>query len=323
MNYRSFSDLDTCITQNLWKIPPDVDLIVGVPRSGLLAANAIALHLNLPLTDLDGFLQNRVLSGGTRLSHRNPSNIVGARRILVVDDSIASGSEMTRTKAKMQASEHKDRVLYLAVYALEESAKSVDIHFEICSSPRVFAWNLMHRHFLAEACVDIDGVLCQDPTEEENDDGACYRKFLTEARILLRPTYEIGTLVTSRLEKYRAETEAWLKKHSIPYKELVMWDLPDKAARVASGGHADFKAAVFRSKTASSFFIESSAHQAQRIADLSCKPVICIETQRLHLPGAKPVLTQSFSRAPKWGYRVLRRLFLSAKPYLLKIARTP
>lgn len=323
MNYRSFSDLDTCITRNLWKIPLDVDLIVGVPRSGLLAASAIALHLNLPLADLDGFLENRVLSGGARLSRQNFSGIAAARRILIVDDSVATGAELARTKAKLQASEYKDRVLYLAVYALEESANLVDIHFEVCPGPRVFAWNLMHRHYLKEACVDIDGVLCLDPTDEENDDGVRYRKFLNEARILLKPTYEIGTLVTSRLEKYRPETEAWLKNNSIPYKELVMWDLPDKAARIASGGHADFKAAVFRAKTDSGIFIESSAHQAQRIADLSCKPVICIETQRVHTAGARQVIAQGVSRAPKWAYRVARRLFLSAKPLLLKISRTP
>jgi len=35
------------------------------------------------------------------------------------------------------------------------------------------------------------------------------------------------------------------------------------------------------------------------------------------------VITQGVSRAPKWAYRVARRLFLSAKPLLLKIARTP
>lgn len=63
--------------------------------------------------------------------------------------------------------------------------------------------------------MDIDGVLCADPTPEENDDGEKYRHFLLNTPPLFIPKVTIGTLVTSRLEKYRPETEAWLQKNHV------------------------------------------------------------------------------------------------------------
>ena len=230
LQYRSFADLDQCIARNLWRIPSDVDLIAGIPRSGLMAATMLALHLNLPLTSLDQLVEGRVLSAGQRL--RLGTDVIQcARKIVVIDDSISTGSELRRVRNQIESVGLRSRIIYIAVYATEESADKVDIHFEICPQSRVFAWNLMHRQELAEACVDIDGVLCVDPTEEQNDDGPVYERFLEGARPLLRPTCEIGAIVTSRLERYRPQTESWLLRHGIKYRELVMWDLPSKAAR--------------------------------------------------------------------------------------------
>ena len=46
MNYRNIADLNNTILQRLHIIPRDFDLIVGVPRSGMLPANLLALYLN-------------------------------------------------------------------------------------------------------------------------------------------------------------------------------------------------------------------------------------------------------------------------------------
>ena len=51
MNFRSVSDMDRVIREKLSLIPSDVELIVGVPRSGMLPATLLAVYLNLPLTD--------------------------------------------------------------------------------------------------------------------------------------------------------------------------------------------------------------------------------------------------------------------------------
>ena len=50
MNFRTVSDLTKTIMKKIDIIPSDIDLIVGIPRSGLLVANYIALLLNKPIT---------------------------------------------------------------------------------------------------------------------------------------------------------------------------------------------------------------------------------------------------------------------------------
>ena len=43
------------------RVPHDVDLIVGIPRSGMLVASILSLKLNLPMTDLYAFCRNDAL----------------------------------------------------------------------------------------------------------------------------------------------------------------------------------------------------------------------------------------------------------------------
>lgn len=284
MNFRSIGDLDQCIVSNLHKIPHDVDLIVGIPRSGMLAASILALYMNLPLTDLDGFLAGRMFNGGNRLEVRNgPSSVTECRKVLIVDDSVRSGQAMRAARRKIEKAQTIQDVIYLAVYATPDATGKVDIYLEICPLPRVFSWNVMHRDALKYVCMDIDGVLCRDPQPEENDDGPRYLEFLKTVEPMFLPTYPVGYLVTNRLEKYREATEAWLQEHNVVYGKLFMMDLPDKVARRASGAHALFKATVYRN-TDANIFIESSRKQAGEIARLSGKPVLCIESQKLISP---------------------------------------
>lgn len=211
MHFRSFNDLHACITAGSSKIPFNTDLIVGVPRSGLLAANILALHLNVALTDVDGFLGNRVFAGGQRLlGSKKPFEEY--KNIVVLDDSILTGKAMDAVRAVIQEQYKDKNILYGAVFAAPGSVHKIDFHFNVCPTPRMFEWNLMHHDYLEHCCFDLDGVLCKDPTEEENDDGEKYKEFLSNAIPLLRPTHKLGCIVTNRLEKYRAQTENWLEK---------------------------------------------------------------------------------------------------------------
>jgi hypothetical protein len=70
MNYRSFSDLQARVAEWAIALPDEVDLVVGVPRSGLLPATLLALHRHLPMADLDGFLAGRIYDGGRRFRGR-------------------------------------------------------------------------------------------------------------------------------------------------------------------------------------------------------------------------------------------------------------
>lgn len=284
MNYRSLADLNDAIITNLYRLPSDIDLVVGIPRSGLLAANLLSLVSNIPLTDLDSFLNGRIYSSGaTKRTERINRGFNDMRRILVLDDSILHGSSMRDARARIAEAGVQGEIFFAAVYGLETSHPEVDFVFEKVEHPRIFQWNFMHHIFLEQACVDIDGVLCVDPTEQENDDGEAYRSFLSQAVPLHTTSRKIGWLVTSRLEKYRDLTESWLKSQGIAYGELIMLDLPNAEERKRQAVHGSFKAEFYR-KAKSTLFIESEEHQAEVIARLSGKPVLCIETHQIHLP---------------------------------------
>ena len=288
INYRSFSDLAATIQSNLSCIPRDFDVIVGIPRSGLLAANILSLYLHLPITNVEGLIEGRLLGGGTRLMPRqNALDFSRPLKVFVLDDSVNTGQEMTRVREKLQAANLPHTITYGAVYATPESCHLVDFHFDVVPSYRVFQWNLMHHNVLKRCCVDIDGVLCRDPTTEENDNGPRYEEFLKNTPPLFLPTIPIGWLVTCRREKYRDLTEQWLKRHGIIYQHLVMLDESQKPPRTTNKTHAAFKAKIF-TKTKATLFIESCEPQAREIANLSGKQVYCAETAQMHPLPATP-----------------------------------
>ena len=90
------------------------------------------------------------------------------------------------------------------------------------------------------------------------------------------PAAKIGTIVTSRLEKYRKETETWLKANNVKYNQLVMLDLPNKEARIKANSHAEHKAKTYFSSYYV-LFVESSLSQAIEINMITKKPVLCTE----------------------------------------------
>ena len=200
MNFVTVSELDRDIIHNLHKIPENIDVIAGVPRSGMLAASLIALHLNRPLTDIDSLASGKIYSSGST-KNVPEKTASGMQAALVVEDSTLSGRSLMEAKKTLRQAGCSMKCIFLAVYAVGEARHNADIYFRIIPRPRAFEWNFMHYpEFLKRACVDIDGVLCMDPSPEENDDGEKYREFIRNARVKFVPTAEIGWIVTSRLE---------------------------------------------------------------------------------------------------------------------------
>ncbi|MFC6793795.1 orotate phosphoribosyltransferase [Halobaculum halobium] len=245
------------------------------------------------MTDVDGLCEGRLLDTGER--YREDRSFRDLDSVLVIDDSVRSGAQMTKTRNRLEELDLPFDVSYAAVYVSREGHRYVDYWGEIVPRPRVFEWNLMHHPLLQNSCVDIDGVLCRDPTPEENDDGERYREFLTEVEPNIVPNQQIGHLVTSRLETYRTETEEWLDEHGFQYDRLVMMDLPSKEARQAQGNHAQHKANVYDS-TDAPLFIESSQRQSSEICQRTSRPVFCYGTNEMIRPGrAKRTYQQSRS----------------------------
>ena len=286
MKYRGLTDLSQLTSRYASSVPRDVELVVGIPRSGMLVASIVALKLNLPLTDLYSFLRNDDLKKGNTRTYKHEQLIKpqDARKILLVDDSVSSGNSM-RAACEKVGQAYGGAVVTMAAFVERRNRDQVDLYFEQVEQPRMFEWNIMHHPFLAQACLDIDGVLCVDPTDEENDDGPGYREFLCKTRPLFIPSVKVAHLVTSRLEKYRPETERWLQEHGVQYGQLHMLDLPSAEERRRLNIHHKFKAQVFGQEPLARLFIESEAYQAQEICRLTGKPVYCIETNQMYTQG--------------------------------------
>jgi uncharacterized HAD superfamily protein/orotate phosphoribosyltransferase len=273
MYYRNISDLNQIILKRLSILPRDFDLIVGIPRSGMLPANLLALYLNKPYTDIDSFLNGHIYKAGARGQF---FDIKVFKKILIVDDSIASGSAMTKSKALLKELSKDFELSFCAIYVIPGKEKMVDYYFEVVPLPRYFQWNVFNHTTLEKSCFDIDGVLCIDPTEDQNDDGPKYTDFVLNAPALYIPGAKIGTIVTSRLEKFRKETETWLANNNVKYNQLIMLDLPNKEARQKANSHAQHKANTYKSGNYI-LFVESSLSQAIDINRITKKPVLCTE----------------------------------------------
>jgi uncharacterized HAD superfamily protein len=107
------------------------------------------------------------------------------------------------------------------------------------------------------------------------------------------------------LEKYRKETEAWLRSSRIEYEHLIMLDLPDAQSRRVKNVHGAFKAAYYRSCNAK-LFIESDGHQAHEIARKSKKPVLWLPGAEMVYHDGAPPLNLMYN-ARRRGFRTIRR----------------
>lgn len=310
MDYVSIATLAEDIRTNLAIFPRELDLVVGLPRSGVLAASMIGLNLNARVCDLPLFLANAELKTGSTRAARSGTftKPQDAKCVVVVDDSLQSGAAMSAAKESISQLGFRGDVYFCAIYVQPGMERAVDLSIRQVPLPRFFEWNIFHRGEVGTFCVDIDGVLCHDPSSADNDDGAKYVQFLRSARVLMRPTYRVGHLVTSRLEKYRRETEDWLGAHSIAFDELHMLDLPTAEERRRLGVHGAFKAEVYGSLPESPLFIESESAQARVIADRSGKPVLDFGMQRVVLPGIGiPVMKELGRKTVRRGVASLRR----------------
>ena len=276
MTYKSLKSLQADVIRWSNRLPRDIDIIVGVPRSGLLAANLLALHRNMPVTTLDSYLKGIPPEGGQRCPKTTESQ---GLHVLILEDSVSQGTSILAVKERVRKASKRDHISYGAVYVIPGTEHLVDVYAQCMEPPRIFEWNLRHHALLERFCLDIDGVLCEDPAPGVDDDGKQYRQFLENACPLFSTDYPIGWLVTSRLEKYRAETSAWLSRHGFQYHNLIMLNLETKSDRDRIST-AEFKAYAYL-HTDALLFVESSRAIAPEIARLSGRPVLCTETMEM------------------------------------------
>ena len=275
--YRSYEDLSDCIRRNVWKVPGDVDLIVGIPRSGMIPALMIAELLNKRCADLDTFIDGKIMASGGRSRLMRSGDI---RKVLILDDTVFFGRALRKAKEKLEPISGNYELIYATIYAEGKHAKEmVDIYFEEIyrtgETVWLYEWNILHHYEKKTkfAMWDIDGLLCKDPPDDREVEA--YEKYLPNAIPMIIPTTHVGALVTYRLEKYRDVTEKWLEKQGVDYGELKMFDAPDRDTRNQTLSPSKYKAMLYAEATWATLFIESEVRQAERIHKYSGKPVFC------------------------------------------------
>lgn len=288
-NIRTVSDMAQIIAAQLWRIDRSAyDVVIGIPRSGMIPASIISTFLQLPLASLEGYCAGIVHGRSGRRAQ------IG-QRILLVDDSCNKGGAMLRAVRHLMSFDYRLRLTRLAVfgpYQLERPEQHIDIVLADCKGPRIFAWNMWKHKRMARWAYDLDGVLCRDPRGDENDDGPRYLEWMASTEPLFVPLRPIGHIITSRLEKYRKPTEAWLAKQGIKYQSLTMLDLPDKRARMSAmkidGGRGGWKGREFmrlrKQHPELEMMIESCPKQARIIARTAGIPVFCTQSQEVFQP---------------------------------------
>lgn len=273
LNVRSIGDMNRAIMANLHRIDRrKFDVVVGIPRSGMIPAAIIATQLQLPLADVESFARGMVYG-------RSGAPMAAKSRVLLVDDTSNRGGAMARAVARI--GDKASTLLRFAVFGPYRGDLSiVDLYCEIVPGPRAFEWNMAKHRRLSRWGLDFDGVLCRDPTKEENDDGPRYARFLAKAPPLFLPKRPVGHVVTCRLEKYREACEGWLHKHGVAFGALHMMPFATKAERMAHGGRGAWKAGIVRGLGVE-LFIESCPKQAGIIAREAGVPVWCAGTQEV------------------------------------------
>jgi len=126
MYYRNIANMNEVIIKRLSILPRDFDLIVGVPRSGMLPANLIALYLSKPFTDIHSFRNGHIYKAGERGQFIDVKEF---KKILIVDDSIASGSAMVKAKELIKEISSDFDVRFCAVYVVPGKENLVDYFF--------------------------------------------------------------------------------------------------------------------------------------------------------------------------------------------------
>jgi len=277
------SELQEDIKLLLAKIPSDVTAIAGVARSGLSVATMLAMYLQLPMITIRQTMNDIVDTGnGWRLGgskHIDPRQ----GKILVVDDTVMTGNSIKAIRPLVKS--QIGNAVYAAVYVNPLARLKPDIWAVDLPWPHILEWNVFNSILSPSCAMDFDGILCHDCPPGNDDDGPKYLDFIQHAKPLYVPRRTpIPLIVTARIEKYRAETENWLRRHGIRWYQLVMHPAATLRERQRDN-IAAFKAKHYaawaknhRPSPGPVIFFESEDRQAREIARLSQFMSICPHT---------------------------------------------
>lgn len=261
-------------------LPRDIVGVVGVPRSGALAASLVALHLHVHLADADGFARTGLLSGaGGRLKKPPPRE----GTVLLLDDTCRVGKSLGRAARKIRRG-RKCGAFHItrgAIYVDAPIPPMVEHCYREVPQPRVFEWNWTAHPDLGNWMLDMDGVICEDPSFCEVGNETRFAEWLPTASAWWPPRRTVRAIVTNRIEQHRAATLTWLAERGLGCKVLHMRPENTAAERRAAGRHGEWKAEIYKQDKRATLFIESEPRQAEIIYRDTGKQVLCTRTMRM------------------------------------------
>ena len=262
-------------------LPHDVEAIVGVARSGMTPANIVSTMLHKPLLAIRQTRNDVIEVGnGWRMGINNHIAADRSAKVAIIDDTCMTGNSF-RAIQPLVDKEFPNHVT-ASIYVNPLASKKPDIWVHELPWPHILEWNLFNSVLSPNCATDFDGVLCYDCAAWQDDDGHNYKSFIQNAvpKYLSRRS-PIPLIVTARIEKYRQETEEWLRKHGVSWHKLVMHPAKTLADR-RRDDIAAFKAKHYQRWAGSHparpkphMFIESEPAQAKRISELTGLVVTC------------------------------------------------
>ncbi len=268
-NFVSVDDLVIWTNEWVKSLPNSYDVIVGIPRSGLLVASLIALKLGKPLSTPELFIQGQYwlseeIERKGKAEHKN---------ILLVDDSIDTGKDMAKSMQLLSSHCGNLNITKAALMAHEDSKTLVDLYYKIIPHPRLFEWCLVHAN-KGRLAADLDGVICENCPPGFDSDEELYIEWIRTAKPYIIPVFEIDVIVSNRLEKYRSDTEEWLAQHGVGYKELILWNISSKLERDGKLAQNKIESLL---KIKPDIIWESNLSQAKQIWEATEIPVLCVD----------------------------------------------
>jgi orotate phosphoribosyltransferase len=276
LKFWTYADLAEQTLSLVPQIDPQTGLIVGSARSGLIPAAILAGHLHLPMYSIDK--EGVWYSGkGYRLKRG-----VRLEKILLVEDTVYSGNTLSRVLKVLEKEYPTSEISVASVFVHPKSLDKVDFYSVALPGRHYLEWNFFNSIGITRAIFDFDGILCEDQRYFDEDSlEDIYIEQLEKAQ----PKYyvrkeAINVICTARLERFRKVTEAWLDKHGIKFKRLIMGPWNSNEERCKPGEIAKFKASIY-SQFNYNLFIESEPNQAREIAIRTGKEVLCPKLGRV------------------------------------------
>lgn len=275
----SFVSLDKAMvwtTEWIKSFPETYDIVVGIPRSGMMVASLVALKLGKPLTTPELFSKGEYWMSW-KIKER--LEIPQMKSVLLIDDAVDHGKSMREAMEILSSVKGNFKITKAALIVNKNSTSLVDLYHAIVPHPKLYEWNILHRKVASywdsgKVGFDMDGVICENCPPNVDNSEASYVNWLKNAKPYLIPNYTIDVIISSRLEKYRGETESWLAKHGVKYGELVLWNIPTKGDR--NSRFAQYKVEQLL-KYKPDLFLESHLGQAEHIWKATKIPTLCID----------------------------------------------